>query len=212
MLNISKVSYLLRPTPLYPVLRPLLEASALHQWRKSQRPPAPLAVKAEIIRQFAAKYGLRIFIETGTFFGDMLADLQNNFDQLTSIELDLSLAAKARQRFHHEAKIRILQGDSGLKLAEEITALEQPALFWLDAHFSGGVTAAGDSDTPILAELHDIFAAPLLEHVILIDDARLFGTAPDYPSLPQINELVLSHRPGWIVTVETDIIRIEPGK
>lgn len=210
MLNISKVSYLLRPTSFYRAIRPLLEAAAMRQWRKTQRPPAPLEVKAGLVRQYSANYGIRTFIETGTFFGDMLAALQNDFDRLTSIELEANLAAKARARFRDQPKIRILQGDSSVRLTEVIATLEEPSIFWLDAHYSGGVTTAGESETPIIAELNNLFAARLLNHVILIDDARLFGNASDYPSLHEISRLVLSHRPGWTMSVETDIIRIEP--
>jgi hypothetical protein len=38
MINISKLDYLLRPAPFYPLLRPLLEQSALRQWHKTQKP------------------------------------------------------------------------------------------------------------------------------------------------------------------------------
>jgi hypothetical protein len=189
-----------------------VNAAATRQWRKTQSPPAPLEVKAGLIRQYSVNYGIRTFVETGTFFGDMLDALRDDFDLLTSIELEPDLAAKARERFRDLPKIRVVQGDSGLRLTEAVAALEEPAIFWLDAHYSGGVTAAGESETPITAELNGLFAARLLNHVILIDDARLFGNAPDYPSLREINDLVSMHRPGWTMSVETDIIRIETGK
>ena len=211
MLNISKLDYLLRPALFYPLLRPMLERSAWRQWRKTQMPPAPLALKAQIIRSYANKYGTRVFVETGTFFGDMLTALRDDFDALTSIELDVTLGAKARKRFHDEPKIRIIQGDSACKLPDVVAALDQPALFWLDGHFSGGVTAKGKADTPIVAELTTLFSAKPINHVILIDDARLFGIALDYPSIAAINELVQTHRPGWKMNVETDIIRLEPN-
>ena len=132
----------------------------MRQWRRTQKPPAPLEVKAQIIREYASRHGLRIFIETGTFFGDMLAALRDDFDQLITIELDAGLAARATGRFASDSKITIIQGDSARALPAVLATLDQPALFWLDGHFSGGVTAKGDAETPIIAELQHLFAAP----------------------------------------------------
>jgi hypothetical protein len=209
MISISKIEYLLRPTSIYPLLRGSFRRAALRQWQRTARPPAPLEVKAQIIRHYAAKYGLRNFIETGTFFGDMLAALRNDFDALTTIELDVALAARATQRFAEEPKITVIQGDSARVLPALLATLKQPALFWLDGHFSGGVTAKGETDTPIIAELNHLFAAAQRDHVVLIDDARLFGSATEYPSLDAIETLVRTHRAEWAMTVETDLIRLE---
>jgi len=211
MINISKLDYLLRPAPFYPLLRPLLEQSALRQWHKTRKPPAPLPVKAQIIRAYANKYRARIFVETGTFFGDMLAALRDDFDRLITIELDSALAAKARQRFRDEPKIRIIEGDSAVRLPEVVAELDRTALFWLDGHFSGGVTAKGNVDTPIIAELTAWLSAEAIKHVILIDDARLFGIARDYPSISVIEELVQSYQARCKMSVEMDIVRLEPG-
>jgi hypothetical protein len=210
MLNISKIDYLLRPIPIYPLLRPALRRAALSQWRRTQRPPAPLELKAQIIRDCATKWKLRTFVETGAFFGDMIDLLQGQFDALITIELDWKLAAKAKQRFKDSSKVRVVQGDSGQELPKILATLNEPALFWLDGHYSGGVTAKGNVDTPIVAELTHLFCLKPNSHVILIDDARLFGTASDYPSLEKIDGLLKTYRPGWEMRVETDIIRLEP--
>lgn len=210
MINVSKIEYLLRPTAIYPLLRGPFRRVAMRQWRRTQKPPAPLEVKAQIIREYASRHGLRIFIETGTFFGDILAALRDDFDQLITIELDAALAARATKRFASDSKITIIQGDSARSLPAVLGTLDQPALFWLDGHFSGGVTAKGDAETPIIAELKHLFAAPPRDHVVLIDDARLFGSGPGYPPLAEIETLLHAHRPEWTMQVETDIIRLLP--
>mgnify|MGYP001369983704 CR=1 FL=1 len=38
-----------------------------------------------------------------------------------------------------------------------IKNIDKPALFWLDGHYSGGVTGMGDNETPILEELEQIY-------------------------------------------------------
>ena len=159
----------------------------------------------------ARRRRLRVFVETGTFFGDMLAALREDFDTLTTIELDFALAEKAKERFRNDPKIKVVQGNSGEELPEVMAHLDQPALFWLDGHFSGGVTAKADVDTPVVTELTNLFAAPPLQHSVLIDDARLFGAVPDYPSVAAVAALVQQARPGWKTTVDMDIICIEPG-
>jgi hypothetical protein len=44
-------------------------------------------------------------------------------------------------------------------------------MFWLDRHYSGGFTAKGEKDCPIIEELDAISNGSHLKHSILIDDA-----------------------------------------
>jgi hypothetical protein len=53
--------------------------------------------------------------------------------------------------------VTCINGDSGGVLAQVVAGLEEPALFWLDAHTSGGNTADAGRDT-IEEELRTIFA------------------------------------------------------
>jgi len=79
----------------------------------------------------------------------------------------------------------------------------------LDAHFSGGITSKGDLETPIVTELSHILTHPCAaDHVVLIDDARLFVGANDYSTLEGLIALVSSFQPQSECTVEADIIRI----
>jgi hypothetical protein len=48
--------------------------------------------------------------------------------------------------------------------------------------------------------------------VIIIDDARLFGTDPGYPTLEEVNSLVKEWQPDLDVEVELDSIRVTPGR
>ena len=56
--------------------------------------------------------------------------------------------------------VELLHGDSGTELGNVMNKINQPALFWLDGHYSAGVTAKGDKDTPIYEELVCILNAP----------------------------------------------------
>jgi hypothetical protein len=94
-------------------------------------------------------------------------------------------------------------------MASLVPRLQKPALFWLDGHYSGGATAKGDKECPVLEELDAIFRSPH-NHVIYIDDARLFTGNDDYPSLDELWQLVLRSKPGYTMSMENDCIRLTP--
>ena len=89
--------------------------------------------------------------------------------------------------------------------------IHEPALFWLDGHYSGGFTARGDKETPVEAELRAILAHPVKGHVILIDDARCFTGVNDYPPISAMQRWVQEANAGYTCEVDTDIIRILPS-
>jgi hypothetical protein len=85
-------------------------------------------------------------------------------------------------------------------------------LFWLDGHFSGEGTARGGEDTPIVTELNIIRSHQRNDHVILIDDARMFRGADGYPTLDHLFTLLKEINPAYIVDVADDIIRVRLPK
>ncbi len=175
--------------------------------RKSLRPqPASGKVRQETLREYAARYGCRILIETGTFRGDMIAAQLDYFNVLHSIELAPHLHAAAVERFKDHSKVTIHLGDSATVLPKLLETIDEPCLFWLDGHASGGETARGKELTPIIHELETILKHPVKNHAILIDDAREFGPGKGYPSLSKVRKLVSQTYPHF--EVSRDIIRI----
>ncbi len=187
----------------------LVEWKARLDWYRAGRPvPPPHSIKELTIQKYARRYGTRVFIESGTFMGDMVAAMLPRFDRLFSIELSAELAAKAQARFANEAKVSIVQGDSGVVLFEVLKEVDVPALFWLDGHYSAGITAKADLNTPIHNELKAILEHPIKNHVILIDDARLFVGKDDYPTLDELKKFIAGYNSALCVTVEADSICI----
>jgi hypothetical protein len=138
----------------------------------------------------------------------MVFAARKSFQRIYSIELGTDLYERATERFAAFPHITILQGDSSTMLRHVLERLDKPALFWLDAHYSEGITARGDVDTPIRQELEMIFAHGIKDHVLLIDDARCFTGEKYYPTISELQAFVARHRPGWCFNVEQDIIRI----
>lgn len=204
-------------TPLYNPIRNWVSARRQHkkliEWESKGRPvPPPHFVKQRTLRSFAEKFGLNVLVETGTCHGKMVAAMKQDFEQIYSIELSKELHEKAKKRFAGEENIELIQGDSGIELGNLMNIIDQPALFWLDGHYSAGVTAKGSKDTPIYEELTHIFNARDRGHVIIIDDARCFGADPAYPGIEELSEFIISKRPDSSITIEDDSIRITPNK
>lgn len=193
------------------------EPRVVREWRRRGSPlPPPPAVKQAILLDLARSHSLRIFVETGTSFGDMVQAMIPHFDRIWTIELGERLHAEAQRKFRDAANVTLVHGDSGRELGRLIPELETPALFWLDAHYSGGplrgaTSARGEKDTPILEELHHVLGASEPRHVVVIDDARLFGVDPAYPTLDDVASFVRSRSPRRRMTVDCDCIRILPG-
>jgi hypothetical protein len=125
-----------------------------------------------------------------------------------SIELSPDLYRAALARFANRRSVTLLEGGSADLMESVVAQLEGPALFWLDGHYSAGITAHGNLDTPVQREL-EIILASADNHVILVDDATCFGSG-DYPTLDAVQALVGRLRPGWTCVVQDDIIRIHP--
>ncbi len=181
----------------------------LDAWEKSGRPPPP-PFKKKLVRDIARQYGTRVLVETGTNWGNTVASSLGTFDVIYSIELFDELYEKAVRRFARHPKVKLRYGDSAHELPRILDELREPALFWLDAHYSGDGTARADVDTPIMKELQIISRHQVSNHVILIDDARCFNGTNDYPTIDVCRALSAGFWPCHEFTVVDDIIRITP--
>jgi hypothetical protein len=120
------------------------------------------------------------FIETGTYLGNTAYWSSRKFEQVITLEYSTEMYQQATRKYGHVENIKFLQGDSRVLLQEIISSLKQPSMFWLDAHWSGGQTYGEEDECPLLEELAIINASPY-DHIILIDDARLFLSPPPAP-------------------------------
>jgi len=181
----------------------------ISKWiKKGRQIPPPLAVKSKIIKEYARRFSTDILIETGTYRGDMVSSMSDVFSQIYSIELSHDLYQKAKQRFIKYPHICIMHGNSSEVLPKILPPIDKTCLFWLDAHYSGGITAKGGMDTPIISELKHIFSHQMKNHVILIDDAREFVGLNDYPTIEELKDFIYQECPDYDFEVVDDIIRV----
>lgn len=181
----------------------------LREWEEQGKPdPPPHLIKQRTIKSYAHEFHLVTLVETGTYLGEMVEATSRLFQRIFSIELDPTLYAQAKQKFSKLKHVTILQGDSGEVLPGILADIHQPCLFWLDGHYSGGNTAKGEKETPILSEIDIICRHRINRHVILVDDARCFDGSGDYPTLADLEQFVRERRPDAVFEVKDDIIRI----
>jgi hypothetical protein len=174
-------------------------------WRLRGQPlrHIPHIVKQRAILEHARLYGLKVMVETGTNLGEMIAAISPYMDEMWSIELaDLSYQ-NARRRFAGNAKVHLIQGDSGVKMHELAPKLVQPTLFWLDAH-------DGDRLTPIREELDAIASNLIKGSIFLIDDAPCYCGRHQYPTMDWMREFTRTRLPGYRLDQTMNIIRILP--
>jgi hypothetical protein len=181
----------------------------IRRWEKKGRPiPPPREYKQCTVQRYAERNRIRIFVETGTFMGAMIDAISDDFEKIYTIELSKEIYKKAKERFKHKGHIEFIHGDSGEEIGKVLQKINKPALFWLDSHYSGGITAKGSKYTPIYEELSHIMNAQNLPHIILIDDARCFGTDPGYPTIEELKDFIISRKKNVEILVENDIIRV----
>lgn len=168
--------------------------------------PAPHIVKQITIAYYQKKFSISSFVETGTYLGDMIEAQKKRFKKLYTIELGIDLYKKAAERFANDNNIQIIQGDSGQVLPSLLKEINESAIFWLDGHYSEGITAKGNKNCPIFEEIDAILNNSKYNHVLLIDDARCFIGEGDYPTIENLATYIKSKNAKYQFEVKNDII------
>jgi len=188
------------------LLGPIKAASDRHKksaWLGGdQSGPPPQIIKEEILRDLGKRHKVRSLIETGTFKGDMLYALRNDFEDIHSIEIgDFNHRESSRrlQRFGH---VHIHHGSSAETIGQVVDALTGPALFWLDGHYH--------ETTPIMAEVAAVFGDDRFQHVVAIDDAHSFVGQGEYPALDEFQRHLSEIAPDHSYRLESNVIQLEP--
>ena len=137
--------------------------------------PSPHFIKQTVLLRNA--FPNSTWVETGTYLGQTTKELSRHGSFVYSIEPEPILYSNAASYFKSYPNVEILKG-----LSEEVFPSLLPKLsgdinFWLDGHYSSGITHKGPQDTPILDELAEI--SKNLNHFgkvcVMIDDVRSFN-------------------------------------
>jgi hypothetical protein len=163
----------------------------MRSWKKrNYLDQSPQFIKQEIF----LKYGIKNtkWVETGTCHGVTTKFLSDNYPHVYSIEPSKDLYDRAVKNFKGY-NIDLFNDVSEYVLPDLLSKLNGDINFWLDGHYSGGVTFKGEKDCPVEDELLAINKniSNFTKITILIDDIRCFSAKSlDYDSYPSIDYLV----------------------
>ena len=171
-------------------------------------PPAQRSKRRHLLRLFRER-GHQVLIESGTFRGETVRFFLPHASRIVSIEVDPSLHAQAAARFADKPQVEILLGDALKELPRIAGELEEPAMLWLDGHYSGGETGRGEVDEPGVLILDQLGKLGLPKGTtVVVDDVRAFGVLPDFPSLETFVDAARAAFPGAKLTIELDSLVI----
>ncbi len=182
------------------------------RWRQRQfAAPSPHLIKQACLLRNSTPNAT--WIETGTFLGETTELLARHGAKVVSIEPEPTLFANARQYFTRFANVEIVNG-----LSEDVFPTLLPGIsgnvnFWLDGHYSAGITHKGPQDTPVLDELRSIADnLPHFEKVcVLVDDIRCFqphrAEYASYPALDLLVDWARSNKLHWHIEHDIFIAR-----
>jgi hypothetical protein len=113
--------------------------------------------------------------------------------------------------------VTVLQGHSA-DLLSKIGSADTPTLYFLDGHWSAGITEGTGDECPVLEELAAIGTGHP-DDCVVIDDARMFTSAPpppldpaQWPTIVEVFDAIRSERPEHVVTLLGDQVIAVPQR
>jgi len=137
--------------------------------------------KDKKVKKLFKDYKFNNFIETGTHTGTTAFEMSKYFKRVDTIEIAKNLFdhCKSIKEQKQLTNVNLHLGDSSILLEKIFKNLKGESIFFLDGHYSHGITGRGNKDVPLLEELKTINSNYNYSSIIIIDDARLFGTDKD---------------------------------
>ena len=127
------------------------------------------------------------FVETGTYIGQSLFMISDMFNHLSTVEAksDLFTASQALFTSRNVGNITGHVGDSRAFLRGIDPAYGNESVYFLDAHYSSGITSREFGACPVIEEIQTILARSPAA-LIVVDDMRLMTGQEGYPTLGAI--------------------------
>lgn len=195
----------MRNNPVYRVFNGIRDC--VNWAKRDYAAPSPHFIKQGCLLRNATP--MATWVETGTFLGQTTQLLAKNGTYVYSIEPEPGLFARAERLFSRHHNVKILNGTSEEIFPDLLPRIKGDVNFWLDGHYSAGITFKGPQDTPIIDELACISRniSQFGRVCVLVDDIRCFNPQlPEYATYPSLDVLVnwaREHKLVW--HIEHDI-------
>jgi hypothetical protein len=131
-------------------------------------------LSSQPIKDYKEKYGLEVFIETGTYQGAGIDTAKKEgFSNIWSCEISEKLCNNVRNKFWDDDGVIISNLDS-LTFIKELIHYHKRALWWIDDHFpfmyDQSIPDTQETKFPLLEELRIIAQKPGVENDVIICD------------------------------------------
>lgn len=206
----SPIRSLLKRSSFYSAFKQLGHYPDYWYWKVRGEPRRiPHLLKQRAVLEYARAYRLTTLVETGTYYGEMIAAVGRHFQRIYSIELDARLAKLAQRRFSGNSRVEILEGDSQKVVPQLLQRIGESCLWWLDAGYCGWTGELGNPNR-LGSELNSILSDRQFNHVVLMDDADGVNGKGGSLTLEELIASIQSTYPEREVEVKRNIIRITP--
>jgi hypothetical protein len=123
---------------------------------------------SSLSRELLERYKTNVFFETGSNTGkgiDLAASV--GYNKIISLDIEKKFVDICKEKFKSNPTVDVRLADSATDLFNIIKKIDEKITFWLDGHSFYSV--------PLIKELQQIQKHHIKDHVILIDDVRMFG-------------------------------------
>ncbi len=137
-------------------------------------------IKRLIWKKHPSYSKIKVAVETGTGYGHTAIGLSYHFSKVITVELVQKLFEYAAKKGKGHGNIDFRYGDSVTLLPQILHSVgDEPILFYLDAHYSGGESETLGAKPTVLEELKIINRLRNNYDMIVIDDCKYFGVFRD---------------------------------
>ena len=185
----------------------LLRPFSLYRWylKTGCHNPIPAYIKRKLLLRHSVRSAT--WIETGTYLGETTRFLASRFPVVHTIEPSEYCMSRAKLLTSRSLKRKIVfhLGTSEQKLDHICGQVDGDVCFWLDAHYSAGITFRADEKTPILKEL-DAIENHMHRYnsiTVLIDDVLGAHLDSEYPSIDYYVDWARRNKLLW--NIENDV-------
>lgn len=168
----------------------------------------PNEFKYYLVATYQKRFGYKTLVETGTFHGGMATWNINNFDRIVSVELGKDLYEENKSRFAAFPKVELINGDSAHVMSSIVAGINEPAIYYLDAHHFCWSDVKGDKESPILEEIDAIMNGAKSDYIILIDDSRQLQWYMEERG--GVNKVLNDLLPKYEIMIVDDMLSIIP--
>ena len=150
----------------------------------------------------------KIFVETGTAYGQTVAEIQPYFEKIFTVEISKQLWEWTNPKISDCENVEHVLGDSLIEIPKFLDSLteEDKVFFWLDAHWSQGLSDKNHLDCPLIEEcviIDNQYKADI--GLVVIDDIRMFETKGNEDWTEISNEAVRSSFKNFDIIVSKEI-------